>query len=175
MFNKKNNIIILSLTIAIILALVFITPAFSISNRENINTKPKESQLTSSEYAAMFQSVFQYVLNNFVDDVSPEELFDGAMQGLFNSLGDPHSTYLTKSQLLDLTDTTEGEFGGLGIHIQKQIVGFNSDTKSKELPYVKIISPIKGTPAYKIGLKAGDYITSIEGDIYSRTYFRKTY
>ncbi len=169
MINKKNNIIILTTSFIFILIFVVLTPVFSISNREKDKNAAKteeiaDSDLTSSEYAAMFQSVFQYVLGNFVDEVSADELFEGAMTGLFNSLGDPHSTYLSKSQLLDLTDTTEGEFGGLGIHIQKQIVGLDSETKSKELPYVKIISPIHGTPAYKIGLKSGDYITQIEDE-----------
>ncbi|QEN04841.1 S41 family peptidase [Thiospirochaeta perfilievii] len=167
MFNKKKNIIILTILFSFIMVFIYITPLFSISNKENENQADEvltDSQLTSSEYAAMFQSVFQYVLGNYVDEVSPDKLFDGAMTGLFNSLGDPHSTYLTKSQLLDLTDTTEGEFGGLGIHIQKQVVGLESDTKSKELPYVKIISPIQGTPAYKMGIKSGDYITAIEGE-----------
>ncbi len=169
MFNKKNNLLLITACFVFILLFSVLSPGFSASNKENATTKNNEvltldQQLTSSEYAAMFQSVFQYVLNNYVDEVVPEELFEGAMTGLFNSLEDPHSTYLTKSQLLDLTDTTEGEFGGLGIHIQKQVVGMDSENKSNELPYVKIISPIHGTPAYKIGLKAGDYITHIEDE-----------
>ncbi len=164
---NKKNILLASMTIAIIMIFFVTVPLFSVTNKEDQNksgqVKTKE-QITSSEYAAMFQSVFQYVLGNYVDDVSPETLFEGAMKGLFDSLEDPHSTYLSKSQLLDLTDTTEGEFGGLGIHIQKQVVGLNSDNKSKELPYVKIISPIQGTPAFKAGLQSGDYITQINGE-----------
>lgn len=168
MYNKKNNIFIFTIILILALFLTVIIPVSSAPNEEKNSATTEEvvsdQQLTTSEYAAMFQSVFQYILGNYVDEVSPDTLFDGAMKGLFNSLGDPHSTYLTQSQLLDLTDTTEGEFGGLGIHIQKQIVGIDSETKSKELPYVKIISPIHGTPAYKKGLKAGDYITHIEGE-----------
>ncbi|MGL1893782.1 MAG: S41 family peptidase [Spirochaetaceae bacterium] len=168
--KKRNNIPTIKVFI-IILLFTITTPISSTTNNEiEIDTtepqqpieKIQEIKITNSEYAAMFQSVFQYILSNYVDEVSPDQLFEGAMTGLFNSLGDPHSTYLSKSQLLDLTDTTEGEFGGLGIHIQKQIVGLNTETKSQELPYVKIISPIHGTPAYKKGLKAGDYITHIE-------------
>ncbi|MBN2617153.1 MAG: S41 family peptidase [Spirochaetales bacterium] len=170
MYNKKTNILRISIITALILFFIILSPVFSTTNKEkdenskNISILDQNNQLTSSEYAAMFQSIFQYVLNNYVDEISPEVLFEGAMTGLFNSLEDPHSMYLSKSQLLDLTDTTEGEFGGLGIHIQKQIVGLNTDTKSKELPYVKIISPIFGTPAYKKGLKSGDYITEINGE-----------
>lgn len=165
MTNKKNKLLLLTATFTIILLFTMLSPVFSNPKDE----KPADSnpifpqrELTSSEYAAMFQSVFQYVQNNYVDEVPSDQLFQGAMKGLFESLGDPHSTYLDSTQILDLTDTTDGEFGGLGIHIQKQIVGLDTETKSKELPYVKIISPIHGTPAYKIGLKAGDYITHIE-------------
>lgn len=169
MFNKKNKLLLLTAVFIVILLSTILPPVFSATNNEgNQQTRDNyiipDQQLTTSEYAAMFQSIFQYVLGNYVDEISPDILFEGAMKGLFNSLGDPHSTYLSKSQLLDLTDTTEGEFGGLGIHIQKQIVGLDSDTKSKELPYVKIISPIHGTPAYRAGLKSGDYITDINGE-----------
>ncbi|OQY39520.1 MAG: hypothetical protein B6229_03605 [Spirochaetaceae bacterium 4572_7] len=159
MFNKKEYLLLF--------LLLLLSPAFSTPNIENNKENPEsinEQELTSSEYAAMFQSVFHYILTNYVDEVPADKLFEGAMTGLFNSLEDPHSTYLSKSQLLDLTDTTEGEFGGLGIHIQKQVIGFNSDNKSKELPYVKVISPISGTPAYRAGIKSRDYITQINGE-----------
>lgn len=168
MFNKKKNLLLISTLFVFILLFAILTPVFSASNNENNSNNNTEEvtneQLTTSEYAALFQSVFQFVLGNYVDKVDPEVLFEGAMTGLFNSLGDPHTMYLSKSQLLDLTDTTEGEFGGLGIHIQKQIVGLESDTKSNELPYVKIISPIFGTPAYRSDLKPNDYITNINGE-----------
>lgn len=158
----------LTSALTFILLFIFLVPGFSNTAIEEIEEPAPaleiNEQLTTSEYAALFQSVFQFVLGNYVDEVSPEQLFEGAMIGLFNSLEDPHTTYLSKAQLLDLTDTTEGEFGGLGIHIQKQVVGLNSETKSKELPYVKIISPIHGTPAYRAGLKANDYITQINGE-----------
>lgn len=165
MNNKRKKILIITTSFIFILIFVVLVPVSSLSEKEKSTDKTEiitDDRLTSSEYAVMFQSVFQYIIDNFVDEVSAEKLFEGAMTGLFNSLEDPHSTYLSKSQLLDLTDTTAGEFGGLGIHIQKQIVGLDSESKSKELPYVKIISPIQGTPAYKMGLKSGDYITHIE-------------
>ena len=169
MFNKKTKLLFISTIFIFILLFAILFPGFSAPNNEenseykSNNELPKD-QLTTSEYAALFQSVFQFVLSNYVDEVDPEKLFEGAMTGLFNSLEDPHTTYLSKTQMLDLTDTTDGEFGGLGIHIQKQIVGLDSETKSKELPYVKIISPIHGTPAYRADLKPNDYITGINGE-----------
>lgn len=162
MINKKQKLIIFTIGVGFFFIFIITTPIFSATKDEDNKHIPQD--ITSSEYAAMFQNVFQFVLDSYVDDIPPEQLFEGAMKGLFNSLEDPHTSYLTQSQILDLTDTTSGEFGGLGIHIQKQVVGYNSDTKSKELPYVKIISPIHGTPAYKKGLKSGDYITHIEGE-----------
>lgn len=161
MFNKKNKILIMT----ILLTTSFLTPTYSSSAEEKEGTYQRENvQVTTSEYAAMFQSVFQYVLDNYVDEIPKDQLFQGAMKGMFDSLGDPHSTFLTQAQILDLTDTTEGEFGGLGIHIQKIPLDSDPEGKSKELPYVKIISPIHGTPAFKAGLKSGDYITKIEDE-----------
>lgn len=163
MNNKKISLTIFLLGL---FALIFLigTPIFSVTQDEAGEEVAPEYKMTSSEYAALFQYAFNYIQEYYVDEVPPEQLFEGAMKGLFESLQDPHTSYLTPEQILDLTDKTTGEFGGLGIHIQKQVVGFDSDTKSKELPYVKIISPIQGTPAYKKGLKAGDYITHIEGE-----------
>lgn len=164
MNNKKNSLIIFSTGLIILFLFLIGTPIFSATKDEVKEEVLPQYEMTSSEYAALFQYAFNFIQENYVDEVSSEQLFEGAMKGLFESLQDPHTSYLTPEQILDLTDKTTGEFGGLGIHIQKQVVGLNSDSKSNELPYVKVISPIQGTPAYRKGLKAGDYITHIEGE-----------
>jgi carboxyl-terminal processing protease len=72
---------------------------------------------STSEYLELFDSVFNFVNNNYVDEVDPKVLFEGALKGLFESLDDPHSVYLTGSDMQDLTDTTSGKFGGVGLYI----------------------------------------------------------
>ncbi|MBF0354763.1 MAG: S41 family peptidase [Alphaproteobacteria bacterium] len=80
----------------------------------------------------------------------PGELVEKALNTMLASL-DPHSNFLTPEQYKDLSSSTRGEFGGLGIEI------------AMENEEVKVVSPIDGTPAARVGLKAGDVITHVEG------------
>lgn len=111
----------------------------------------------------MFQYVFSFVQNNYVEEIDPEVLVEGALKGMFESLEDPHSAYLTATDMRGLNDTTAGEFGGVGLYINKQVSPKSDD--GRELPsYVEVVSPIEDTPAYKAGIQAGDLITRIEGE-----------
>ncbi len=88
--------------------------------------------------------------SNYVNDVDMTILLDRAIEAITDSL-DAHTTYLRPKDYEDLRVHTEGEFGGLGIHI------------SKRGDYITIISPIEGTPAYDVGLMQGDEIIKIDG------------
>ncbi|MBF0269400.1 MAG: S41 family peptidase [Alphaproteobacteria bacterium] len=81
----------------------------------------------------------------------PGDLVEKALGNMLSTL-DPHSNYLTPDQYKDLSSSTRGEFGGLGIEI------------AMENEEVKVVSPIDGTPAAKAGLKSGDIITHVEGE-----------
>lgn len=82
--------------------------------------------------------------------VEPGKLIEAALDSMLTSL-DPHSGYLNRDEFKEVGVTTKGEFGGLGIQV------------TMEDGYVKVISPIEDTPAYKAGLKAGDLITHLDG------------
>jgi carboxyl-terminal processing protease len=111
----------------------------------------------------LLQYVFEFVENNYVDEIDPEVLAEGAFKGIFDSLGDPHSAYLTASDLRGLKDTTSGEFGGVGLYINKQAAGKGPD--GRDLPsYVEVVAPIEDTPAYRAGIQAGDLIVKVEGE-----------
>ncbi|MFP4363603.1 MAG: S41 family peptidase [Spirochaetia bacterium] len=118
---------------------------------------------TSTEEAIqLFEQVFRFVQNNYVDEIESEVLLEGALQGLFDSLDDPHSTYLTASDVQDLTDTTSGQFGGVGLYIDKPS---EETQEARDIPaYVRVVAPIEATPAYRSGINAGDFITHIEGE-----------
>lgn len=106
---------------------------------------------------ALFEQVYRFVERNYVDEVDPDLLIEGALQGLFESLGDPHSAYLTEDEMRGLTDTTSGEFGGVGMYI-------NKPRRSDGVPeYIEIVSPIEDTPAYRAGLRSGDRIMTVDG------------
>lgn len=110
-----------------------------------------------------FEQILRFVRDNYVDEVDVDTLLEGALRGLFDSLDDPHSAYLDAGDMRSLTDTTSGEFGGVGMVISKQerdeITG---EVRDRE--FVEVVSPIEDTPAYRAGLLAGDLIISIEGE-----------
>lgn len=119
------------------------------------------------QYLQMFEWLFRYVQDNYVDEVSSEELYQGAVKGLFESLNDPYSVYLTPEDMEDFSDTTTGRFGGVGLYISKQAgpapeLTPESSFRERNFQYIEVISPIEGTPAYRAGISAGDFIISVE-------------
>jgi carboxyl-terminal processing protease len=99
-----------------------------------------------------FMSVYERVKGNYVDQVDDHTLIKGAIDGMLAAL-DPHSSYLEDSDFDTLRTTTDGNYGGLGI------------TVSIEDGAVKVIAPTEDTPAWRAGIKAGDYITHINGEL----------
>ncbi len=99
-----------------------------------------------------FTNVLAIVQKNYVEEVGPQKLIDGAINGMLNSL-DPHSAYLTPDLYKELQVDTEGSFGGLGIEITVRD------------GVLTVVSPIEDTPAYRAGVKSGDQIIKIEGEL----------
>ncbi len=95
--------------------------------------------------------VFETARDNFVEEADEKKMLEAAMNGMLTEL-DPHSSYLNADDFKDFNDKSQGEFGGLGIQI-------TSDRGA-----IRVISPIDDTPAYKAGIKAGDYITRINDE-----------
>ncbi len=117
----------------------------------------------SDTYIDVLAQIFRYVQKNYVEEVDPQVIFEGAATGLVESLEDPYSYYLTASDMVDMGDTTQGNFGGVGLYISKY-VEFDPTVPESRYPYIYVVSPIEGTPAYKAGIHAGDYILKIEGE-----------
>jgi len=99
-----------------------------------------------------FLDVFNRVKADYVDKVDDKTLIKGAIQGMLASL-DPHSSYVDATDYDNLRIMTEGNYGGLGL------------TVSMEDGAVKVIAPQEDTPAARAGVKAGDYITHIDGKL----------
>jgi carboxyl-terminal processing protease len=100
---------------------------------------------------AIFGDIFERVRNQYVTPPDDKSLVENAINGMLASL-DPHSSYLNPDAAKDMRVQTKGEFGGLGIEV----------TMENEL--VKVITPIDDTPAAKAGVRAGDYISQIDGE-----------
>ncbi|ACG76658.1 carboxyl-terminal protease [Phenylobacterium zucineum HLK1] len=99
----------------------------------------------------LFGDVLNTVENQYVTEVDDTKLIQAAIDGMLTSL-DPHSGYLDASDFDDMRDQTRGEYGGLGIEV------------TSEDGVVKVISPMDETPAARAGIKAGDYITAVNGE-----------
>lgn len=110
------------------------------------------------QYMELVNSVFNFLLENYVDEIDPEVLYQGTMKGLMDSIGDPYTVYLDKSDMLSLSDTTVGSFGGVGLSISKA----NESTPTKPA-YVEVTQPIEDGPGWKAGIQSGDMIISING------------
>lgn len=113
--------------------------------------KKEDEQVNTYELLNIFGEVMERTKVAYVEDVSDKQLIESAINGMLTSL-DPHSSYLNAEDFKYMNEQTSGKFGGLGIEI------------TMENNVVKIISPIDDTPAAKAGLKAGDYITDIDGE-----------
>lgn len=115
-----------------------------------------------TEYFNDWETAFYYLMNAYVDEVDPEVLFRGGMNGMFESLEDPYTVFVEDMFLQDLEDTTQGAFGGVGLYITSERL--EEGQESFFLPYVRVVAPIEGTPAYRAGVHAGDYIFEINGE-----------
>ncbi|SFD70872.1 S41 family peptidase [Roseivivax sediminis] len=113
----------------------------------------QESANNSSVYEQLdlFGDIFERIRAQYVEDVDESELIEAAINGMLTSL-DPHSSYLSPDDAQDMRVQTRGEFGGLGIEV------------TQEDGFVKVVSPIDGTPAAEAGIEAGDFITHVDGE-----------
>jgi carboxyl-terminal processing protease len=104
------------------------------------------------ENLRVFTEVLSLVQSNYVEDIENKKLVEGAIKGLLKTL-DPHTSYMPPEIYKEMQVETEGQFGGLGIEIT---------VRDDQLT---VVSPIEDTPAFRAGLKAGDRILKIDGEI----------
>ena len=115
----------------------------------------------TSQYGLIFDEMMRFIRSYYVEDVDEKTLFEGAMKGMFESLGDPYSVFLTETEMDAMSESTTGQFGGVGLYISKHYGDTSFD--EKHLPYVRVVAPIEDTPAYRLGIHAGDYIIKVDG------------
>lgn len=110
-----------------------------------------ERNATIYEQLDLFGDIFERIRSGYVEDVDEKELIEAAIDGMLTSL-DPHSSYLSADDAAKMRVQTTGEFGGLGIEV------------TQEEGWVKVVTPIDGTPAAAAGIMSGDYITAVDGE-----------
>ncbi|MFP4484903.1 MAG: S41 family peptidase [Spirochaetaceae bacterium] len=153
---EKERLLWLSITaglfVVLLVTLVPVTVAAQSQTRED------------ERLLNMFERVYDFVRQNYVEEVDPELLIEGALEGMFDSLDDPHSAYLTAEDMRDLRDTTRGRFGGVGMYIAKQATEDGEDEDEDGEGFVEVVAPIEDTPAFRSGVMAGDLILEIDGE-----------
>ena len=133
--------------------MVLLTPVVALGADKSKKDEPVEHLTDEQIYEQLkkLALVFETARDSFVEEADEKKMLEAAMNGMLQAL-DPHSSYLSADDFKEFNDKSQGEFGGLGIQI-------TSDRGA-----VRVISPIDGTPADKAGIKAGDYITHIDGE-----------
>src|SRR6187549_3617498 len=141
MGNKLNQI---GLLIVGVLIGVAVSLNFSAEAQKSVTSAP----LPIEELRA-FTEVFGAIKSNYVEPVEDKKLISEAINGMLTGL-DPHSSYLDADAFKELQVGTQGQFGGLGIEV------------GMEDGFVKVVSPIEDTPAYRAGVKPNDLIIKLD-------------
>ncbi len=141
---KETGKIFLSLGLFgwILIALLLVS-SYKVDARDN----SRDNILKKLE---LFNHVLFNLQTNYVDTLYVEDLINSAIEGMIEEL-DPHTAFFDPDEFEKFNTSTKGEFGGLGITINK--IG----------DYITVVSPIEGTPAYKMGILAGDKIVKVDG------------
>ena len=133
---------------------IFASQCFAQSSSATANSDANKRR----EYENLLVSIYDFVHQNYVDEVDPKILYQGALKGMLEALNDPYTLYLDNNTFRSLSDTTEGKFGGVGLSISKAY-----ESTPDKPAYVEVASPIEDTPGFKAGIQAGDLIISVDG------------
>ncbi|MBO2944807.1 S41 family peptidase [Paenibacillus sp. F411] len=112
----------------------------------------KKSDGLEQDEAEKLGTALEIIESNYYKDVDRDKLLDGAINGMMEALGDPYSNYMGKVTAEQFSESIEGSFSGIGAEVTS-VDG-----------YVEVVSPIKGSPAEKAGLRAKDVILSVNGE-----------
>jgi carboxyl-terminal processing protease len=135
-------------------ATLFIGIVFILASVPSVQAQ--SSTQNAQRYSTNLQHVFDYIQRRYVEEVDPEKIFEGAMNGMFSALGDPYSNFLPESEMADLNDTTQGTFGGVGLYITAGDLQADGTMR-----YVEVAAPMEDTPGWRAGVNPMDRILKI--------------
>ena len=145
--------------VAIAVFLTFMVTSISlytyfVNNPISITSKSSSS---SKDIAGTLQKYKEIIDKYYLGDVDEEKLKEGAIKGYIEGLGDPYTEYISADEMEDYLSDTMGNFVGIGIYM----------VKNTEKGKIQVLAPIKGSPAEKAGIQAGDLILTVDGVDYS--------
>lgn len=157
--ERKNKIYKIIMIVAIAVFLTFMVTSISlytyfVNNPISITSKSSSS---SKDIAGTLQKYKEIIDKYYLGDVDEEKLKEGAIKGYIEGLGDPYTEYISADEMEDYLSDTMGNFVGIGIYM----------VKNTEKGKIQVLAPIKGSPAEKAGIQAGDLILTVDGVDYS--------
>ena len=148
MRSKTRSSLLIAL--GVVIGVIVSVAQGGLADRGNGDTNDSvESQGLPLDELRTFVEILNRVKQGYVEDVSDQALLENSIRGMLDGL-DPHSAYLNAEEFKEISISTSGKFGGLGIEVQ-MANGF-----------VKVVAPIDDTPASKANIQAGDLIIRID-------------
>lgn len=147
---SKKRALIYSIILVIVTAIGTTMFQITLGNKVIISKDLYESYAKYNKLLGLEEMI----QGDYYQEVSEDNLVDGALKGLFEGLNDPYSQYYTSDEFQSLKEQTSGSFVGIGVYI-----GVNPEDNK-----LTIISPIEGSPASKAGIKSGDIVLKVDGE-----------
>ncbi len=150
--DYSKSIFIKSIVLTILLTTVIVSMVTIIIMNKNEHTS------LLNRINSKLSSIEQIIDKDYLGEINENKIFDETVKGYVDGLNDEYSQYFTKEELEKYkTDNIEGQFVGIGVYIIQ-------DTENNS---IRVLSPIKGSPAEKAGILAGDYIVKVEDQAYT--------
>lgn len=158
--ERKNKIYKIIMIVAIAVFITFMVTSISLYTyfvNNPISITSKSSSSSSKDIASTLLKYKEIIDKYYLGDVDEEKLKEGAIKGYIEGLGDPYTEYISADEMEDYLSDTMGNFVGIGIYM----------VKNTEKGKIQVLAPIKGSPAEKAGIQAGDLILTVDGVDYS--------
>lgn len=160
--SKKISLTVPQFVIALLVCfLVSGALQFAILQNFNTNSTARTSSMSHSSRVSTnlpsrliqeLEDSYALIKRHYIGQIDEEKLVDGALAGFVGGLGDKYTSYMNVTEMTALQQSTDGEFEGIGVEIE----AFND--------YIRVVSPIDNSPAFKGGLQTGDLITAVNGE-----------
>ena len=154
--EKRYKIYKVIMIVAIAMFITFMVTSISLYTYF-VNNPISISSASGSDIAKTLQSYRQIIDRYYLGEVDEKALEEGAIKGYIAGLNDPYTEYISKEEMKDYMDDTMGNFVGIGIYM----------VQNTEHDKIQVLSTIKGGPAEKVGIKAGDLILKVNGVDYN--------
>ncbi len=154
--------LITGLLFAVVLVVVFAVAWVLKLNKYVLNyyglslseVKSKQVKLNNDDFDTKMNKLASYIETFYLDDVSEEDMAEGAFKGVVAALGDPYSEYYTEEEYESLMESTSGEYNGIGVSISQK----------EENGEITIATVFDDTPAKEAGIQEGDVIVAVDGN-----------